>query len=104
MNSLTHPLSSATASSTDFSTLPSQSIQSKNIFSSKTFWGIVFTTIAAIAPIVGGSVDNGELTGSDAANIIVILCGTGATLMGRIDAGNIYTPSKMPGPNKADMT
>lgn len=77
--------------------------QPKSIFRSKTFWGIVFTTVAAVAPIIGESVDKGQLTGSDVANIVTILCGTGATLMGRIDAGNVYTPGNMPGPNKADM-
>jgi|GEM_PF-2051568 len=85
------------------SIFPKSSIHPKSIFSSKTFWGIVFTTVAAIAPIVGESVDAGKLKGSNIAQITVILCGTGATLMGRVGAGNIYTPDQMPGPNKADM-
>lgn len=80
-----------------------QLIQPKSIFSSKTFWGVVFTTVAAIAPIIGESVDVGKITGSDVAQIIVILCGTGATLVGRVEAGNVYTPDHMPGPNRADM-
>ncbi|WP_299415521.1 hypothetical protein [Acaryochloris sp. IP29b_bin.148] len=84
-------------------TPPKPLTQSKSIFSSKTFWGIVFTTVAAIAPIIGESVDAGKFTGSDIAQIVVILCGTGATLVGRVEAGNIYTPNNMPGPNKLDM-
>lgn len=84
-------------------TLPGQHLQAKSIFSSKTFWGALFTTVAAIAPIVGESVDVGKITGSDVAQIIVILCGTGATLVGRVEAGNVYTPDNMPGPNKVDM-
>lgn len=75
----------------------------KSIFSSKTFWGTVFTTVAAIAPIVGESVDADKIIGSDISQIIVILCGTGATLVGRVEAGNVYTPDNMPGPNKSDM-
>lgn len=75
----------------------------KSLFSSKTFWGIIFTTVAAVAPIVGNSVDTGKFTGSDISQIVVILCGTGATLVGRIEAGNVYTPDHMPGPNKTDM-
>lgn len=82
----------------------SNSTQPKSIFSSKTFWGIALTTLAAIAPILGESVDKGTLEGSDIAQIVVVLCGTGATLMGRVGAGNIYTPDQMPGPNKADMS
>ncbi len=91
MNIATHPPS-----------IPSNS-PAKSIFSSKTFWGIVFTTIAAVAPTIGNSVDAGKITGSDISQIVVILCGTGATLVGRIEAGNIYTPDLMPGPNKTDM-
>ena len=77
--------------------------QPKCLFRSQTFWGIVFTTLAAIAPIVGEKVDEGKVTGTDISQIVVILCGAGATLVGRIEAGNVYTPDNMPGPNKADM-
>ncbi len=78
--------------------------KAKSIFSSKTFWGIVFTTVAAIAPIVGESIDTGKFSGSDFAQIVVILCGTGATLVGRVEAGNVYTPDYMPGPCKDEMS
>ncbi len=75
----------------------------KSLFTSKTFWGIVFTTVAAIAPIVGKSIDAGKFSGSDLSQIVVILCGTGATLVGRVGAGNVYTPDFMPGPKKEKM-
>ncbi|QUY45222.1 hypothetical protein [Acaryochloris marina] len=91
MNTVTHPPSI------------SSNAPVKSIFSSKTFWGIAFTTVAAVAPIVGNSVDAGKITGSDISQMVVILCGTGATLVGRIEAGNVYTPDLMPGPNKTDM-
>lgn len=91
MNTVTHPPSISSNASV------------KSIFSSKTFWGIAFTTVAAVAPIVGNSVDAGKITGSDISQMVVILCGTGATLVGRIEAGNVYTPDLMPGPNKTDM-
>ncbi|MGB7417102.1 MAG: hypothetical protein WA902_23105 [Thermosynechococcaceae cyanobacterium] len=84
-------------------TIRRESPPAKCIFASKTFWGIIFTTIAAIAPIVGESVDEGKFSGSDIAQIVVILCGTGATVVGRVGAGNVYTPDFMPGPSKKDM-
>ena len=79
------------------------STPAKSLFISKTFWGIVFTTVAAIAPIVGESIDAGKFSGSDLSQIVVILCGTGATLVGRVGAGNVYTPDFMPGPKKEKM-
>jgi len=98
MNTVTHPPSvPPTVSHAKFGG------SGKSIFFSKTFWGILFTTVAAIAPIVGNSVDAGKITGSDISQMVVILCGMGATLVGRIEAGKVYTPDNMPGPNKADM-
>lgn len=98
MNTTIQPLSISTTSAA-----ANKPTQTKSLFSSKTFWGIVFTTVAAIAPIVGESFDAGKFTGSNIAQIIVIFCGTGATLVGRVEAGNVYTPDNMPGPNKTDM-
>ena len=98
MNTVTHPSSvPLPVSHAKFGS------SGKSIFFSQTVWGLLFTTVAAIAPIVGNSVDAGKITGSDISRIVVILCGTGATLVGRIEAGNVYTPDNMPGPNKADM-
>ena len=83
--------------------------KAKSIFTSRTVWSIVFTTVAAIAPIVGKDVDlfiNKQAVnyGQDLAQVIVILCGAAATINGRIEAkGSIYTPDWLPGPNKADV-
>jgi hypothetical protein len=72
----------------------------KSIFVSKTFWGIVFTAVAAIAPIVGEKIDAHQFQAKDAAQIVVILCGAASAIIGRVDAGSVYTPKYLPGPNK----
>ncbi|MEA5596029.1 hypothetical protein [Rivularia sp. UHCC 0363] len=82
--------------------------QRKSLFGSKTFWGIVFTSTAAIAPIVGQDVDKalkGEPVnyGQDVAQVVVIFCGAAASIVGRVEAKSpIYTPKWMPGPNETD--
>ncbi len=82
--------------------------QRKSLFESKTFWGILFTSMAAIAPIVGEDVDKalkGEPVnyGEDVAQVVVIACGAAASIVGRVEAKSpIYTPKWMPGPNDTD--
>jgi anti-sigma-K factor RskA len=83
----------------------------KSLFGSKTFWGILFTSTAAIAPIVGNNVDkilDGKQKdvnyGQDAAQIVVIVCGAAASIVGRVEAKSpIYTPKWMPGPSNTDF-
>ena len=81
----------------------------KSVFTSKTVWGIIFTAIAAIAPIIGKDVDlftshQHVNYGQDIAQVIVIICGAAATISGRVDAKDaIYTPNWLPGPNKSDL-
>jgi hypothetical protein len=74
----------------------------KSIFVSKTFWGIVFTAVAAIAPIVGDKIDHRNFQAKDAAQIVVILCGAASAIIGRVDAGSVYTPDFLPGPDKPE--
>jgi hypothetical protein len=75
----------------------------KSIFVSKTFWGVVFTAVAAIAPIIGEKVDSPSgFQAKDAAQIVVILCGAASAIIGRVDAGSVYTPKFLPGPNKPE--
>ncbi|MGB3651045.1 MAG: hypothetical protein WBA41_07520 [Rivularia sp. (in: cyanobacteria)] len=82
----------------------------KSLFGSKTFWGILFTSTAAIAPIVGNNVDTilqkkkePVNYGQDAAQIVVIVCGAAASIVGRVEAKSpIYTPKWLPGPNDTD--
>ncbi|MEB3217190.1 MAG: hypothetical protein VKN72_13300 [Nostocales cyanobacterium 94392] len=82
--------------------------KSKSLFGSKTFWGIVFTSTAAIAPIVGEDVDailKGESVnyGQDIAQIVVVMCGAAASIVGRVEAQSpVHTPKWMPGPNDTD--
>jgi putative Mn2+ efflux pump MntP len=89
-------------------TVPSTN-RPKNIFASKTVWGVIFTTVAAIAPIIGKDVDQFRSNqsvnyGQDIAQVIVIICGAAATICGRVDAKDpVYTPDWLPGPNKSDL-
>ncbi|MEL7243725.1 MAG: hypothetical protein AAGM40_15545 [Cyanobacteria bacterium J06573_2] len=85
--------------------------EKKSLFGSKTFWGVVFTSTAAIAPILGNNVDkvmDGNHKdvnyGQDAAQIVVIVCGAAASIVGRVEAkSSVYTPKWMPGPSDADF-
>src|SRR5512136_1128446 len=75
----------------------------KSLFQSKTFWGIVFATTASIAPIVGNAVKEGKLTVDHTVNIVIILCGAGGAVAGRVQAKEaVYTPNWAPGPNQSD--
>ncbi len=76
----------------------------KSLLASKTFWAIVFTTTASIAPIVGNAVKEGKLTVDQSVNIVIILCGVGGAVVGRVQAKDaIYTPDWAPGPNQSDF-
>jgi hypothetical protein len=92
--SVEHSIASATIQ------IPAGQPVLKSIFVSKTFWGVVFTAVAAIAPIVGEKVDTHTFQAKDAAQIVVILCGAASAVIGRVDAGSVYTPKCLPGPNK----
>ncbi|MBV9386409.1 MAG: hypothetical protein JOZ78_08275 [Chroococcidiopsidaceae cyanobacterium CP_BM_ER_R8_30] len=79
-------------------------LQPKSVFASKTVWGSIFTTIAAIAPIVGDAYDQHSISGKEVAQIVVILAGTAATVVGRVQSeAPLYTPDWLPGPDKKDF-
>ncbi len=76
----------------------------KSIFASKTVWGAIFTAIAAIAPILGDAYDNHHISGKSIAQIIVILAGSAATVVGRVQSeAPLYTPYGLPGPDQKDL-
>ncbi len=78
--------------------------QPKSVFASKTVWGSIFTTIAAIAPILGEAYDRHSISGQEAAQIVVILAGAAATVVGRVQSeAPLYTPDWLPGPDKKDL-
>ncbi|MEH2179037.1 hypothetical protein [Nostoc sp.] len=75
----------------------------KSIFTSKTFWGAVLAGIASLVPLGINSIKAQKLTIDDAGQAILILCGVGTAIVGRVDAkAPIYTPEGLPGPNKSD--
>lgn len=79
-------------------------VSAKSLFKSRTFWGIVFTAVAAIAPIVGGAIQERTLSVDRAVNIVIILCGAGGAVAGRVQAEDaVYTPDWAPGPNSTDF-
>ncbi len=101
--SLQTPPRAPTETSIVLAAQPSVGQPFKSIFASKTFWGVVFTAVAAIAPIVGEKVDSPSgFQAKDAAQIVVILCGAASAIIGRVDAGSVYTPKFLPGPDKPE--
>ena len=81
----------------------------KSLFGSKTFWGVVFTSTAAIAPIIGNNIDSIREDkpvnyGRDTAQIVVIVCGAAASIVVRVEAKSpVYTTKWMPGPSDTDL-
>jgi hypothetical protein len=50
--------------------------------------------------ILGNAVKEQKLSVDATVNIVIILCGSGATVVGRVQAKQpIYTPHGLPGPN-----
>jgi hypothetical protein len=75
----------------------------KSIFSSKVFWGSVFTFIIALAPYLQTIADRG-ISLQTVIPIILAIATTGLTIIGRVDANQpVYTPSFLPGAKKEDF-
>lgn len=76
----------------------------KSIFSSKTFWGAVLAGVASLVPVAIKDIKEGKITFEDTGQVILILCGVGTAIVGRVDAQvPTYTPNALPGPNKSDF-
>ncbi|MEJ6486807.1 hypothetical protein N0Y54_37065 [Nostoc punctiforme UO1] len=76
----------------------------KSIFASKTLWGAVLAGIASLVPLAVKDIKAHEITVEDAGQAILILCGVGTAIVGRVNAqAPIYTPDALPGPNKSDF-
>ena len=76
----------------------------KSIFASKTFWGAVLAGVSSLVPIVVRDIDAHKITVDDVGQIVLILCGVGTAIVGRVNAeAPIYTPNLLPGPNKSDF-
>ena len=77
----------------------------KSLFTSKTFLAICFTTIAAIAPLVGSAIKDKKLPVDNAVQIVLVLTGAGAATVGKAASNNslTYTPDWMAGLNKSDV-
>ncbi|MGJ3247883.1 MAG: hypothetical protein ACFE0I_17615 [Elainellaceae cyanobacterium] len=88
--------------------IPSRSNSSsthKSIFQSNTVWGAVLTAIAAVSPIIAQQVEDYQTEGNvdphAVSDIVIIMAGTTATILGRMNASSkVYTPKGMPGPDR----
>lgn len=76
----------------------------KSVFTSKTFWGAVLAGVASLVPLAVKDIKAHKITVDDAGQAILILCGVGTAIVGRVNAqAPIYTPDALPGPNKSDF-
>jgi hypothetical protein len=76
----------------------------KSIFASKTFWGAILAGVASLVPLAVKDIKAQKITVDDAGQAILILCGVGTAIVGRVNAqAQIYTPNLLPGPNKSDL-
>lgn len=81
----------------------------KSLFESKTFWGIILTIVSGLAMPIATAIDSQKLSATDLANMVLIVTGViaggGGAIVGRVSADSkVYTPNWMPGPNKEDGT
>ena len=84
--------------------IPCNQVNAKSLFASKTFWAAVFTGIAALEPLAVKDFKAHRITVDDAGGAVLVLCGVGATIVGRVNAqAQIFTPDGLPGPNKSDL-
>ncbi len=76
----------------------------KSIFASKTFWGAVLAGVASLVPLAVKDIKTHKITVDDAGQAILILCGVGTAIVGRVNAQvPLYTPDGMPGPSKSEL-
>lgn len=77
----------------------------KSLFLSKTFLAICFTTVAALAPLVGNAIKEKKLSVDNSVQIVLVLTGAGTAIVGRASANGslVYTPDGIPGANKSDV-
>lgn len=76
----------------------------KSIFASRTFWGAILAGVASLVPLGVKSIKAHQFTIDDAGQAILILCGVGTAIVGRVEAkAPTYTPNSLPGPNQSDF-
>ncbi len=84
--------------------IDSDKAAAKSIFASKTFWGAVLAGVASLVPLAVKDIKAHKITVDDAGQAVLILCGVGTAIVGRVNAqAPIYTPDALPGPNKSDF-
>ncbi|MEH2326907.1 MAG: hypothetical protein V7K32_25750 [Nostoc sp.] len=90
--------------STSNQPIDSDKPEAKSIFASRTFWGAVLAGVASLVPLAVKDIKAHEITVDDAGQAILILCGVGTVIVGRVNAqAPIYTPDALPGRNKSDF-
>ena len=90
--------------STSNQRISSEKPEAKSIFASRTFWGAVLAGVASLVPLAVKDIKAQKITVDDAGQAILILCGVGTAIVGRVNAqASIYTPDGLPGLNKSDF-
>ena len=83
--------------------ISSEKPEAKSIFASRTFWGAVLAGVASLVPLSVNSIKAQKITVDDVGQAVLILCGVGTAIVGRVNAqAQIYTPNGLPGLNKSD--
>ncbi|MBD2060526.1 hypothetical protein H6F88_31790 [Oculatella sp. FACHB-28] len=74
----------------------------KSIFLSSTFWSIILLLMQATIPSIQEALKDGEVDLVEGLEIAQVLVVATLGVVGRVSAGDVYTPKGIPGPNKND--
>lgn len=74
----------------------------KNLFLSSTFWSIVLLLMQASIPSIQEAVKDGKVDLVEELGIAQVLVIATLGVVGRVSAGDVFTPKYLPGPNKTD--
>lgn len=81
-----------------------EKMKAKSLFATKVFQGATIALLGGLAPIVLACAYNHRLpTQEEAASSAGLLTTFALTLVGRLATEPVYTPVRLPGPNRADL-
>jgi uncharacterized membrane protein (DUF441 family) len=76
----------------------------KSLFASKTFWGVILATLAALVPLTVNAIEEKKLSAKNGGAMVLVIIGALQAIVGRVSATEkVYTPDGLPGPNKQDL-
>lgn len=80
--------------------MPVSKVKCKSLFSSTTFWAIILLLVQAMGPKLETIFDNPPVKASDIIDLLTIVATCGLGIIDRINAGDLYTPKGVYGPDK----